>query len=78
MDFITAGGILVCIGMLWIFSVLMLRLLYQLQKRVEALEYPQSEQRCQHCRSRETCPGYDTGPCYPCKYFEEVDDGTEE
>jgi len=70
-DFITAGGILICIGVLWIFSALMLRLIYRLQERIEYLELVQNEQRCQHCRWRADCPAYDTGVGYPCKHFEE-------
>lgn len=76
MDFITTGGILGCMALLWTCNLLMLRLIRQLEEKVEALEYPQSEQRCQHCRWKMDCPAYDTGPCYPCKHFEEVDDET--
>lgn len=72
MDFITAGGILGCVGMLWIFSFLMLRRIWKLQEQVDYLETAgQDEQRCQHCKLRKDCPAYDTGVAYPCKHYEE-------
>lgn len=43
MDFITAGGILLCIALLWAFSALMLRLLYRLQEQVEKMRYTDLE-----------------------------------
>lgn len=71
MDFITTGGILGCIALLWVFSVLMLKMIYTLQERLEEICESPVEQRCQHCRWKMDCPAYDTGTCYPCKHFEE-------
>ena len=28
------------------------------------------ETRCGHCRERFDCPAADSGPCYPCPYYE--------
>ena len=73
MDFITAGGILVCIALLWVFSVLMLKLLYTLQERLEEICESPVEQRCQHCQEKNDCMAYDTGVCYPCRHYKEDD-----
>ena len=29
------------------------------------------EHRCQVCVERESCPAFETGVAYPCRYFEE-------
>lgn len=44
MDFITAGGILFCVAMLWAFTGLVLWQLIKLQRKVEQLEYGDLEE----------------------------------
>lgn len=85
MDFITAMACLISIAALWICNIILKKEYDKLwgnvdnleeemeilKEKVEIWKDTQGEQRCQHCRSRETCPAYDTGVSYPCKYFDE-------
>lgn len=82
MDFVTATACLISIAALWICNIMLKKKydelwdsVWNLEEEVEIWKDAQPEQRCQHCRWKETCPAYDTGPCYPCQHFEEDEDG---
>lgn len=67
MDFITANGILGCIALLWICNLLMLRLIYRLQERVEDLRT--KEHRCWNCKYRIKCDMFRNQNIYLCGYY---------
>lgn len=82
MDFITTGACLISIAALWICNIWLKKKydelwdnVWNLEEEVEIWKDTQSEQRCQHCRWRKDCPAYDTGVAYPCKHYEEDEDG---